>query len=390
MGVYTLAGIPVGWLADRYNRKLIFVVSLLFWSACTAAMGASQTFWQLLLARAGQGLGQAGCNPTANGIMAELFVPEASATARGVYSTAIYLGYSLAFSAAGPISSHFGFRAVYYVFGLVGLSILFTVREPKRGVHDSKKSEAAAVAAEVGEVASKPSLLSHPPLPPPLPPPLVPCGRRPERCWLRLGLQHRELFRERPRPVQGRDRRLHGVDPPGGRLSRRCLWRVCRRLGPQGARARGAHLGPCRLPAGGCPVLRRRPPPPSPLRLPLPPPCQHHRRALGRRHSCRRLFPPPHCHAGRRRRRLLFHHRQHRRPCSPRCPPPLHPLSLAPHRPPLYVPGPLRPLLSPLLCHPHLALTRSPQSSSRRCPRVCPPHPSTRRSQLQPTITQPL
>ena len=162
--VYTLAGIPVGWLADRYNRKLIFVVSLLFWSACTAAMGASQTFWQLLLARAGQGLGQAGCNPTANGIMAELFVPEASATARGVYSTAIYLGYSLAFSAAGPISSHFGFRAVYYVFGLVGLpialAILFTVREPKRGVHDSKKSEAAAVAAEVGDVASKPSLLS--------------------------------------------------------------------------------------------------------------------------------------------------------------------------------------------------------------------------------------
>ena len=53
--IYTVSGIPIGWAADRFSRRNILVVSLLFWSVCTVAMGLSQNYLQLAFARAGQG-----------------------------------------------------------------------------------------------------------------------------------------------------------------------------------------------------------------------------------------------------------------------------------------------------------------------------------------------
>ena len=58
--VYVTAGIPIAWLADRSNRRNIVAASLGIFSVMTTLSGMVQNYTQLLLARLGVGLGEAG------------------------------------------------------------------------------------------------------------------------------------------------------------------------------------------------------------------------------------------------------------------------------------------------------------------------------------------
>ena len=49
--VYPLAGVFMGILADRFNRKILLGISLLFWSLATGATGFSQTYWMIVVFR---------------------------------------------------------------------------------------------------------------------------------------------------------------------------------------------------------------------------------------------------------------------------------------------------------------------------------------------------
>ena len=56
-------GVPIARLADRFNRVTIVSAAVVVWSAMTALCGAASSFWQLLLARVGVGIGEAGGSP---------------------------------------------------------------------------------------------------------------------------------------------------------------------------------------------------------------------------------------------------------------------------------------------------------------------------------------
>jgi MFS family permease len=55
--VYTFAGIFIGFAADKYNRKIMLAVCLMWWSAMTLLTGFVQDYWQLVILRFGLGLG---------------------------------------------------------------------------------------------------------------------------------------------------------------------------------------------------------------------------------------------------------------------------------------------------------------------------------------------
>ena len=74
--LYTLAGIPIARFADKHNRRNIIALSLTAWSAMTVACGFVKTYPQLLLARVGVGLGEAGCTPPSHSLIADYFPPE--------------------------------------------------------------------------------------------------------------------------------------------------------------------------------------------------------------------------------------------------------------------------------------------------------------------------
>ncbi len=68
---YATLGIPIARYADRANRRNVIAVSLALWSGMTVISGLVTNFWQLLAARIGVGIGEAGCTPPANAILAD-------------------------------------------------------------------------------------------------------------------------------------------------------------------------------------------------------------------------------------------------------------------------------------------------------------------------------
>ncbi|MEQ1493276.1 MAG: MFS transporter, partial [Terricaulis sp.] len=68
---YTVLGLPIARAAERGHRPFIIAGALALWSMFTALCGFAQTFTQLLLARIGVGVGEAGCTPPAHSLIVD-------------------------------------------------------------------------------------------------------------------------------------------------------------------------------------------------------------------------------------------------------------------------------------------------------------------------------
>ncbi|MBQ74940.1 MAG: MFS transporter [Gammaproteobacteria bacterium] len=134
---YVVAGIPIARLADKGNRRNIVAISLGAWSLMTAISGMTQNYVQLLLARVGVSIGEAGGSPPSHSMISDIFDRNERATALSIYSTGINFGGLLGFLLGGWIAQYFGWRWAFFVVGIPGLIyallLRFTVREPPRG-----------------------------------------------------------------------------------------------------------------------------------------------------------------------------------------------------------------------------------------------------------------
>jgi MFS family permease len=137
---YTVAGLPLARIADRWVRRSLIAISLATWSVMTAASGLARGFTDLAFARIGVGIGEAGATPPAHSLIADYFPPEKRATAFAVYASGIYVGVGIGFWIGGWINDAYGWRMAFFVVGLPGvlmaLVVRFTVREPPRGLSD--------------------------------------------------------------------------------------------------------------------------------------------------------------------------------------------------------------------------------------------------------------
>lgn len=137
---YVSVGIPIARWADVGNRKNIIALAITVWSGMTALSGLTQNYFQLLLARIGVGVGEAGGSPPAHSIISDYYPPEKRGTALSFYSTGVYIGILLGFLIGGWINHTFGWRMAFFVVGvpgfLIALLVKFTIREPVRGAMD--------------------------------------------------------------------------------------------------------------------------------------------------------------------------------------------------------------------------------------------------------------
>lgn len=135
--IYATLGIPLALIADRVNRRNVIAISLALFSLFTVACNFVGNFWQLVLARAGVGVGEAGTSPSINSMIADLYPPKERATALAIYSAGLNVGLLIAFFGGALMAQHYGWRAAFLAAGLAGLVLvllfLFTVEEPKRG-----------------------------------------------------------------------------------------------------------------------------------------------------------------------------------------------------------------------------------------------------------------
>lgn len=142
---YVTLGIPIAHFADKRNRRNIVAISLGLWSIMTAISGLARNFIQLLLARIGVGVGEAGGSPPAHAMISDYFPPEKRSTALSIYSTGIYFGILIGFLMGGYLNQHLGWRTAFFALGIPGIifSLLFylSVKEPRRGATDAAVGE---------------------------------------------------------------------------------------------------------------------------------------------------------------------------------------------------------------------------------------------------------
>lgn len=147
---YTVFGIPIGVLADRWNRVRIIAISCGVWSAFTAASGLTTNFVTLALARIGVGVGEAGCSPPSYSIISDYFPPDQRGRALAIYVLGVPAGSLVGTMAAGWIAMEFGWRTAFILVGLLGVVfapvILWLVKEPPRGQFDTEEKPVSPAA----------------------------------------------------------------------------------------------------------------------------------------------------------------------------------------------------------------------------------------------------
>jgi MFS family permease len=158
IGAFTLFGLVFGALADRVNRRKLIYVGVTIWSIATAFCGIAQSFWHLLLARIGVGVGEASLNPSAASMIADLFPREKLTTAMAVYAVGATVGSGTALLVGGAIVdlvAHMDvmvlplvgeirpWQTVFFIVGIPGALLaltIFTVPEPvRRGQRTEQK-----------------------------------------------------------------------------------------------------------------------------------------------------------------------------------------------------------------------------------------------------------
>ncbi len=139
---YATLGIPIARLADRHSRVTIISVCLAIWSGMTALSGMAMNFWQLLIARIGVGIGEAGGSPPSHSLIADYFAPNKRSSALGVYALGIPVGILFGNFAGGWINEFFGWRNAFLVVGIPGVILAIvlklTVKEPPRGYSEGR------------------------------------------------------------------------------------------------------------------------------------------------------------------------------------------------------------------------------------------------------------
>jgi predicted MFS family arabinose efflux permease len=157
--LYATLGIPVASWADRGNRPLIMTLALTVWSVMTMAGAFAMSFWQLVLARVGVGIGEAGAIPPAHSLIGDYFAPEGRARALAVFSLSSTAGYAIAAIGGGWIAEHYGWRMTFIVIGLPGLLLAIATKlllpEPRK----DRVAEAGRLSAieSMSELWRKPS-----------------------------------------------------------------------------------------------------------------------------------------------------------------------------------------------------------------------------------------
>jgi MFS family permease len=150
---YTALGVPIGRLADRFNRVWIIAVSLGLWSAFSGASGLVHSFGQLFIARLGVGVGEAGGVAPAYSLISDYFPPARRARALAIYSFGIPIGSASGILFGGLIASSINWRAAFLSVAALGLVLApifaYAVREPARGALDAA-SRAITAPAQAG------------------------------------------------------------------------------------------------------------------------------------------------------------------------------------------------------------------------------------------------
>jgi sugar phosphate permease len=150
--------VPVaGFLGDMLSRRRILVASLFAWSLATLLTGYGSTLVYFLAVRSvATAVGEAFFFPSAVALLA--FEHEKTrARALSLFQTSVYCGLIASGWLGGVVAERFGWRAVFWIFGSIGMALALVLRLRLREVRPVVSETSAARISEAAK-----AILSQP------------------------------------------------------------------------------------------------------------------------------------------------------------------------------------------------------------------------------------
>ena len=147
MVVYTVVSPVMGWLGDRYDRRMLLAGGVALWSFATVGSAFSFDFYHMFFWRSLLGVGEASYGVIAPTLISDLFPVEKRGRAMGIYYLALPLGGALGFGLGGWIGFHWGWSHAFLVVGLPGLLAAVAgllIHDPGRGASEGAHPTDAA------------------------------------------------------------------------------------------------------------------------------------------------------------------------------------------------------------------------------------------------------
>ncbi|QNK69249.1 MFS transporter [Variovorax sp. PAMC26660] len=182
-----IATLPLGWLSDRYDRRVVLAACVLLWSAATAMRGTAMDYGVLFIASIGLGVGEAGLTPITNSMIPDLFPRAQRVMANAVFALSAIFGSALGALLGGTVvhltedlrpwlpasMQHLeAWRLTFFVMASAGLPVallVLSIRRTRRGKAQPVSSAAtvthhaapAASQADADDAASTVSFRDH-------------------------------------------------------------------------------------------------------------------------------------------------------------------------------------------------------------------------------------
>ena len=138
-----------GWVGDKFSRKWVVTIAILFWSVATMFTGLATGVIMLIIMRSvATGGGEAFFGPANYSLLGQ-YHKETRARAMSIHQTAYYIGVILAGWLAGLIADKLGWQYSFIIFGAVGViwGIIMAIR-----LKDKKGDNEEAAAKEENKV----------------------------------------------------------------------------------------------------------------------------------------------------------------------------------------------------------------------------------------------
>ncbi|MFL9670393.1 MFS transporter [Variovorax sp. AB1(2024)] len=178
-----IATLPLGWLSDRYDRRVVLAACVLLWSAATAMRGTAMDYGVLFIASIGLGVGEAGLGPITNSMIPDLFPRAQRVLANAVFALSAIFGSALGALLGGTVVHltddlrHWlpasmqqleAWRLTFFVMASAGIPVtllVLSIRRTRRGgaqpVSPAAGAMPAAAADDVDDAVSTISFRDH-------------------------------------------------------------------------------------------------------------------------------------------------------------------------------------------------------------------------------------